>query len=101
MSLMRAVNKGCSGTYKKCLLACLFPTSEVCARVKELPLRRVSVSPLWGSDLEGGVRGHDPCNVSQEGVGLLGNYRPQRVDHDVGSRATLPPFHTRLSSTPC
>ncbi|CAM9371518.1 unnamed protein product [Ascophyllum nodosum] len=28
MSLMRAVNKGCSGTYKKCLLACLFPTSE-------------------------------------------------------------------------
>lgn len=29
MSLMKAVNKGCSGTYKKCLLACLFPTSEV------------------------------------------------------------------------
>lgn len=29
MSLMKAVNKGCSGTYKKCLLACLFPSSEV------------------------------------------------------------------------
>ena len=29
MSLMKAVNKACSGTYKKCLLACLFPTSEV------------------------------------------------------------------------
>eukprot|EP00904_Undaria_pinnatifida_P009673 jgi/Undpi1/5836/HiC_scaffold_2.g01110.m1 len=28
MSLMKAVNKACSGTYKKCLLACLFPTSE-------------------------------------------------------------------------
>lgn len=28
MSLMRAVNKSCHGTYKKCLLACLFPTSE-------------------------------------------------------------------------
>lgn len=26
---MKAVNKGCSGTYKKCLLACLFPSSEV------------------------------------------------------------------------
>ncbi len=29
MSLMKAVNKGCSGTYKKCLLACLFPSIEV------------------------------------------------------------------------
>lgn len=29
MSLMKAVNKGCSGTYKKCLLASLFPTTEV------------------------------------------------------------------------
>ncbi|CAM9646341.1 unnamed protein product, partial [Ectocarpus sp. 4 AP-2014] len=28
MSLMKAVSKECSGTYKKCLLACLFPTSE-------------------------------------------------------------------------
>lgn len=29
MSLMKAVNKGCSGTYRKVLLGCLFPTSEV------------------------------------------------------------------------
>ena len=29
MSLMRAVNKGCGGTYRRCLLGCLFPSSEV------------------------------------------------------------------------
>lgn len=29
MSLMRAVNKECSGTYRNVLLGCLFPTSEV------------------------------------------------------------------------
>eukprot|EP00752_Nemacystus_decipiens_P001889 g1819.t1 len=28
MSLMKAISKECSGTYKKCLLACLFPSSE-------------------------------------------------------------------------
>lgn len=47
MSLMKAVNKGCSGTYKKCLLACLFPSSEV----TPLEVPEVSEMKLEGGDV--------------------------------------------------